>query len=109
MRYIELRRHTDNDADRLTSQGVSDAERIGHDGLHPAVHGIRVDRGATRHSDGGDAHTGNCSPDTRRSCDRERPWRRGGRRQVMPQSAPGPNTGAWSLWTGRQAGHTIVG
>jgi phosphohistidine phosphatase SixA len=35
MRYIELRRHTDNDGDRLTSQGVSDAERIGHDGLHP--------------------------------------------------------------------------
>jgi hypothetical protein len=27
----------------------------------------------------------------------------------MPQSAPGPNTGAWSLWTGRQTGHTIVG
>jgi phosphohistidine phosphatase SixA len=35
MRYVELRRHTDNDGDRLTSQGVSDAERIGRDGLHP--------------------------------------------------------------------------
>jgi broad specificity phosphatase PhoE len=35
MRYVELRRHTDNEGDRLTSQGVSDAERIGHDGLHP--------------------------------------------------------------------------
>lgn len=35
MRYVELRRHTDNDGDRLTAQGVSDAERIGRDGLHP--------------------------------------------------------------------------
>ena len=35
MRYVELRRHTDNDGDRLTSQGVCDAERIGQDGLHP--------------------------------------------------------------------------
>jgi hypothetical protein len=35
VRYIELRRHTDNDGDRLTPQGVSDAERIGRDGLHP--------------------------------------------------------------------------
>jgi phosphohistidine phosphatase SixA len=35
MRYVELRRHTDNDGDRLTSQGVSEAERIGRDALHP--------------------------------------------------------------------------
>jgi hypothetical protein len=35
MRYVELRRHTDNDGDRLTSQGISDAERIGREGLHP--------------------------------------------------------------------------
>ena len=35
MRYVELRRHTDNDGDRLTAQGVADAERIGRDGLHP--------------------------------------------------------------------------
>jgi hypothetical protein len=35
MRYVELRRHTDNDGDRLTPQGVSDAEVIGRDGLHP--------------------------------------------------------------------------
>jgi phosphohistidine phosphatase SixA len=35
MRYVELRRHTDNDGDRLTPQGVSEAERIGRDGLHP--------------------------------------------------------------------------
>jgi phosphohistidine phosphatase SixA len=35
MRYVELRRHTDNDRDRLTPQGVSDAERIGRGSLHP--------------------------------------------------------------------------
>jgi hypothetical protein len=35
MRYVELRRHTDNDGDHLTPRGVSDAEVIGRDGLHP--------------------------------------------------------------------------
>jgi hypothetical protein len=35
MRYVELRRHTDNDGDLLTAQGVRAAERIGRDGLHP--------------------------------------------------------------------------
>lgn len=35
MRYVELRRHTDNDGDRLSEQGVSDAEAIGRSGLHP--------------------------------------------------------------------------
>jgi hypothetical protein len=35
MRYVELRRHTDNDGDRLTARGVADAEVIGRDGLHP--------------------------------------------------------------------------
>ena len=35
MRYVELRRHTDNDGDRLSEQGVSDAEAIGRTGLHP--------------------------------------------------------------------------
>src|SRR5919198_6766899 len=35
VRYVELRRHTDNDGDRLTSQGVFDAERIGREGLQP--------------------------------------------------------------------------
>jgi len=29
MRYVELRRHTDNDGDRLTPRGVADAEAIG--------------------------------------------------------------------------------
>jgi broad specificity phosphatase PhoE len=35
MRYVELRRHTDNDEDRLSEQGVADAEAIGRTGLHP--------------------------------------------------------------------------
>jgi len=35
MRYVELRRHTDNDGDRLSDQGIAEAERIGRDGLHP--------------------------------------------------------------------------
>ncbi|MGE5285735.1 MAG: hypothetical protein ACM3ML_00735 [Micromonosporaceae bacterium] len=35
MRYVELRRHTDNDGDRLTRQGAADAEAIGRNRLHP--------------------------------------------------------------------------
>jgi phosphohistidine phosphatase SixA len=35
MKYVELRRHTDNDGDRLTPQGVADAEAISRHGLHP--------------------------------------------------------------------------
>ena len=35
MRYVELRRHTDNEGDRLTPQGAADAEVIGRGGLHP--------------------------------------------------------------------------
>jgi phosphohistidine phosphatase SixA len=35
MRYVELRRHTDNEGDRLTPQGAADAEMIGRDRLHP--------------------------------------------------------------------------
>jgi phosphohistidine phosphatase SixA len=35
MRYVELRRHTDNEGDELTAQGVADAEEIGRDGLRP--------------------------------------------------------------------------
>jgi hypothetical protein len=31
MRYVELRRHTDNDGDRLTEQGIADAEAIGRE------------------------------------------------------------------------------
>ena len=35
MRYVELRRHTDNDADALTEDGRREAEAIGRSGLHP--------------------------------------------------------------------------
>lgn len=47
MRYVELRRHTDNDGDRLTAQGVADAEAIGRDGLHPPYAAF-VSTGAAR-------------------------------------------------------------
>jgi broad specificity phosphatase PhoE len=35
MRYVELRRHTDNEGDDLTAQGVADAEAIGREELRP--------------------------------------------------------------------------
>ena len=35
MRYVELRRHTGNEGDRVTPPGVADAEVIGREGLHP--------------------------------------------------------------------------
>ena len=47
MRYVELRRHTDNEGDRLTPQGVADAEVIGRDGLHPPYAAF-VSTGAAR-------------------------------------------------------------
>jgi phosphohistidine phosphatase SixA len=47
MRYVELRRHTDNDGDRLTPQGVADAEAIGRNRLHPPYAAF-VSTGATR-------------------------------------------------------------
>ncbi len=47
MRYVELRRHTDNDGDRLTPQGVADAELIGRDRLHPPYAAF-VSTGAAR-------------------------------------------------------------
>jgi broad specificity phosphatase PhoE len=50
MRYIELRRHTDNDDDRLTEQGVADAEAIGQTGLHPP-YTLFVSTGAERASE----------------------------------------------------------
>jgi phosphohistidine phosphatase SixA len=46
MRYVELRRHTDNDGDRLTPQGVADARAIGHE-LHPPYAAF-VSTGAAR-------------------------------------------------------------
>ncbi len=47
MRYVELRRHTDNDGDRLTPQGAADAEAIGRDRLHPPYAAF-VSTGAAR-------------------------------------------------------------
>src|SRR5437764_13741825 len=47
MRYVELRRHTDNEGDRLTPQGVADAEVIGRDRLHPPYAAF-VSTGAAR-------------------------------------------------------------
>jgi hypothetical protein len=35
MRVVELLRHTDNDGDRLSSEGIAAAERIGHERLTP--------------------------------------------------------------------------
>ena len=47
MRYVELRRHTDNEGDRLTPQGAADAEAIGRGGLHPPYAAF-VSAGAAR-------------------------------------------------------------
>ena len=47
MRYVELRRHTDNEGDRLTPPGVADAEMIGREGLHPPYAAF-VSTGAAR-------------------------------------------------------------
>ena len=47
MRYVELRRHTDNEGDRLTPQGAADAEKIGRDLLHPPYAAF-VSTGAAR-------------------------------------------------------------
>ena len=47
MRYVELRRHTDNDGDHLSEQGVADAEGIGRTGLHPP-YAMFVSTGAER-------------------------------------------------------------
>jgi hypothetical protein len=47
MRYVELRRHTDNEGDRLTPRGVADAEMIARDRLHPPYAAF-VSTGAAR-------------------------------------------------------------
>jgi hypothetical protein len=47
MRYVELRRHTDNDGDRLSAQGTAEAERIGRERLHPPYAAF-VSTGAAR-------------------------------------------------------------
>jgi len=35
MRYIELRRHTDNEGDQLTAAGIEAATRLGRESLVP--------------------------------------------------------------------------
>lgn len=47
MRYVELRRHTDNDGDALTDEGRRAAEEIGREGLHPPYAAF-VSTGAAR-------------------------------------------------------------
>ena len=47
MRYVELRRHTDNEGDRLTPEGAAAAEMIGKDCLHPPYAAF-VSTGAAR-------------------------------------------------------------
>jgi phosphohistidine phosphatase SixA len=47
MRYVELRRHTDNEGDRLTPRGVADAEMISRELLHPSYAAF-VSTGAAR-------------------------------------------------------------
>ncbi|HEV8054969.1 MAG TPA: hypothetical protein VGP51_00605 [Nocardioidaceae bacterium] len=47
MRYVELRRHTDNDGDALTSEGIAAAEAVGRDGLQPPYAAF-VSTGAAR-------------------------------------------------------------
>jgi hypothetical protein len=50
MRYIELRRHTDNEGDRLSEEGIADAEAIGRAGLHPP-YAVFISTGAERASE----------------------------------------------------------
>jgi phosphohistidine phosphatase SixA len=47
MKYLEIRRHTDNDADQLSAEGVAAAEEIGRSGLHPP-YALFVSTGAAR-------------------------------------------------------------
>jgi phosphohistidine phosphatase SixA len=47
MRYVELRRHTDNEGDKLSEKGVADAEAIGQTGLRPP-YAVFVSTGAER-------------------------------------------------------------
>jgi broad specificity phosphatase PhoE len=47
MKYVEIRRHTDNDGDQLTPDGVAAAEEIGRTRLHPP-YAVFVSTGAGR-------------------------------------------------------------
>jgi len=50
VRYVELRRHTDNDGDHLSERGVADAEGIGKTRLHPP-YAMFISTGAERASE----------------------------------------------------------
>lgn len=47
MKYVEIRRHTDNDGDQLSPDGQAAAEEIGRTGLHPP-YDLFVSTGAAR-------------------------------------------------------------
>ena len=47
MKYVEMRRHTDNDGDKLSEEGRAAAEEIGRTGLH-APYDLFVSTGAAR-------------------------------------------------------------
>ncbi|HEX4700263.1 MAG TPA: hypothetical protein VH857_13010 [Actinomycetes bacterium] len=47
MRYLEIRRHTDNDGDTLTADGIMTAEAVGRTGLHPP-YAVFASTGAAR-------------------------------------------------------------
>jgi broad specificity phosphatase PhoE len=47
MRYVEVRRHTDNDGDQLTPEGIAAAEEIGRSQLH-TPYAVFVSSGAGR-------------------------------------------------------------
>lgn len=47
MRYVEVRRHTDNDGDQLTPEGIAAAEEIGRSQLH-TPYDVFVSSGAGR-------------------------------------------------------------
>jgi hypothetical protein len=47
VRYVEIRRHTDNDGDALTTEGVAAAEAIGRERLNPPYAAF-VSTGAAR-------------------------------------------------------------
>ena len=47
MKRVEIRRHTDNDGDQLTEEGVAAAEEIGRTGLHPP-YALFISTGAGR-------------------------------------------------------------
>jgi phosphohistidine phosphatase SixA len=47
MRYLELYRHTDNDGDQLSADGIASAQQIGRERLHPP-YDLFVSTGARR-------------------------------------------------------------